>query len=382
MSMTKRCERCGITQDRAQIFDAITDFELMRICERCAIIENIPLIKKPDTQQLKQFEKNISVNQRLRNLQGMREQPQKKSQTFFREDKLKELDKNPAKQLAERDKLNLIDNFHWELMKIRRRKGYSHKQLAEILGESALVLEMIEKGRLPDNSENIIRKLEQFFQIRLRKISAMERMIAQSEKKPVIINEQGINLQDIPEDTFEIEDEANTAPKKSLFQKMFPFFNSGNKSNTASETPATTSMQNNSQVPVSAPQKSPPPNPFLSIEEDIDIKKIRAIQAPITVGDLKAVHKKKIEVTRQEKIDEARSIEERKKIMQAQREQERLRIQERKDREEEARKKLDEHRQKMIEEKRKELQARREKELNDIDNRLGGLELLDKKDQE
>ncbi|MEK6871860.1 MAG: hypothetical protein AABX16_03065, partial [Nanoarchaeota archaeon] len=90
----------------------------------------------------------------------------------------------------------------------------------------------------------------------------------------------------------------------------------------------------------------------------------------------------KIEVTKQEKIDEAHSIEERKKNMQAQRDQERLKIQERKMREEEARKKLDEHRKKMIEDRKKELQDKREKEFMEIDKRLGGMELIDDKDKE
>ena len=90
---------------------------------------------------------------------------------------------------------------------------------------------MIEKGKLPDNSENIIRKLEQFFQIRLRKISDMERMIARQEKKPFLLNDEGKNITDIPEDTFEIEDdEKNNAPQKtSFFKKIFPFFNGKNK---------------------------------------------------------------------------------------------------------------------------------------------------------
>ena len=60
-------------------------------------------------------------------------------------------------------------------MKNRRRKGLSQAQLAEVLGESEAVIQMIEKANLPENAGVLVKKLEQFFQIRLRKITEMEK---------------------------------------------------------------------------------------------------------------------------------------------------------------------------------------------------------------
>ena len=131
------CERCRVSEEKVRMFDAIYNNQMVFLCERCAIIENVPIVKRPDSAQLKNSERTVRMFERKQvNL------PVKKD-TFFREDKLRELDRNPTQELPDRNRLNLIDNFHWELMRIRRRKGYSHKQLAEAIHESVIALEMI-----------------------------------------------------------------------------------------------------------------------------------------------------------------------------------------------------------------------------------------------
>jgi len=54
-------------------------------------------------------------------------------------------------------------------MKERRRKGLSPEKLAESLGESVVVVQMIEKGKLPENAESLIRKLELVFSNKIKK---------------------------------------------------------------------------------------------------------------------------------------------------------------------------------------------------------------------
>ena len=134
----ENCDRCKISGEKARLFDVIYEGRMGRLCERCSIIENIPILKKPDTNQLKESEKNIDVYLRMKRMSGYKEPViQTKSE---REQRLRELDKNPKLELPVKEKLNLVDNFHWVIMKIRRRKGLSHRQLADAIGESLRLL--------------------------------------------------------------------------------------------------------------------------------------------------------------------------------------------------------------------------------------------------
>jgi len=120
-----------------------------------SIIENVPIIKKPATEQLKEAESGIGVYERMQRIQGVKEE--RKKDVFFKEDKINELNSHPELELPEQKKLNLIEHFHWELMKLRRRKGLTQQQLAENLGESEIAIQMMEKSKLPENAETLIK---------------------------------------------------------------------------------------------------------------------------------------------------------------------------------------------------------------------------------
>ena len=202
--MVETCVRCDVENNEVRLYDAIYDGRMSSICERCSIIENIPIIKRPDASQLKESEKGVGVYPRMKRLAGIKDE--RPEEGYFREDKLKELEKQPELELPEREKLNLIEHFHWEIMKNRRRKGLSHQKLAEVLGESEVVVQMIEKGKLPENAESLIRKLEQFFQTKLRKITDTDRFLNRRRRVggPILLNEKGEELIEIPEEKIEI----------------------------------------------------------------------------------------------------------------------------------------------------------------------------------
>lgn len=338
------CERCNVGGEKIRLFDVIYNGKIMLLCERCSIIENVPVIKSPDYKMLRDSERKNKVYDRMRILAGIKSQ--KKEETFFIEDRLKELDKNPSLELPEEYKLNMIQNFHWEIMKNRRRKGLSHEKLAEILGESPAIIEMLEKGKLPENSENIIKKLEQFFQIRLRRYSELDRLLMEKAEmqKPILLDERGNPLEIIPEEEIELlEAELDVANKET--------------------------RENNEKIL----EKE-----IIEEKKDLDLKK--ANLSGVTIGDLRKIHRKKIEVTRKEQIEEQRKIEERKSILEAMRERERLKIEERKQRELKEKQRLEEEKQKILNEKNQELLKKREKELKELDKFLGGSELLNNKD--
>ncbi len=301
----EKCARCGVSGEEVRLFDAVYAGRIEKICERCSIIENIPIIKRPDASRLKESERGVRVYDRMKRLSGIKEQ--KKDESFFIEDKLKQLDAMPKLELPERNKLNLIEHFHWEIMRNRRRKGLSHEKLAENLGESSIAIAMLEKGRLPENAEGLIRKLEQFFQVRLRNISEADRDMQEKARarKPVLLDKEGHELQRIPE------------PEPEIIEKSIEEINK---------------------------EKSEEILDLSGIDREkaeFDIEKANLSQ--IRISDLRDLHRKKIEATKQEREEEKRRITEKEKLVEARKE---------------------------------ELRAMRERESKKLDNILGGTELL------
>jgi len=358
--MTETCERCDADGNEVRLFDAIYEGRMISVCERCSIVENIPVVKKPDASQLKESEQGEGVFDRMKRLSGIREP--EKEETFFQEDKLKELDSHPELERPETEKLNLIEHFHWEVMKNRRRKGLSQKQLAENLGESEIAVQMIEKGKMPENAESLIRKLEQIFQIRLKKISEAERLMIEREKRirsePVLLDETGQELEVIPEEEVseEVVEEDLSYPESHL--------------------PAQTEKEGE-EVEI----KDEDIFEEGRGEEDVgEIKELdlrKTDPRGVTIGELKEMHRKKVEVTKQEQIEEQKKIEERRRILEALRERDRLKAEEKKKEEELVSKRLEEERERVAEERRKEVEERRRRESNDVDRYLGGSELLE-----
>ena len=333
----ENCVRCNVEGAEVRLFDAIYEGRMAKICERCSIIENVPIIKKPGVSQLKEAEMGrVGVYDRMKRLSGIKDA--KEEITFFREDRLKELDKKPELELPEKEKLNLVEHFYWQIMQNRRRKGLSQKQLAEVLSESEVAIEMIEKAKFPENAEILIKKLEQFFQIRLRKLSSEELMSIEREKqKPVLLDEYGRELEDIPEPEIkqiEIEEVEKDIEKETEIPEI------EYKLIGAEPVRKETKVSLTSQPSLREVEEIKE-EPELDEVGDLDIHKTNI--EDVTIGDLKDLSKKRIEATKQEKVEEQEKIEER---------------------------------QRLIEARKEELRLMREKESNELDEILGGTELL------
>ena len=273
----EKCVRCKVRADVVQLYDTVYEGKLDIICERCAIIENIPIIQKPNSNQLKDSERGVGVYERMRRISGMKDE--KKPDVLFREQRLKELDKNPRLESPERKRPDLIQYFHWEIMRNRRKKGLSQEQLAMRIDVPTLAIEMLEKARIPDNADEVIRRLENFFVIRLVKVSEIElinRMKQnQARDKPVLLDGYGHELDHIPEPEIEHLEESFDDGKRNLVATD----DSGN----------------------------------------LDLEKTDAKN--VTVNDLKEFHKKRLEVSKQEQREEQRRIEDRQRLIEARKEE-------------------------------------------------------------
>lgn len=66
----------------------------------------------------------------------------------------------------------LVENFHWVLMRKRKDKFLTRKKVAMDIGEDELNVKMIESGVLPADNFVLINKLESYYGVTLRKNKA------------------------------------------------------------------------------------------------------------------------------------------------------------------------------------------------------------------
>lgn len=171
------CFRCGVSGDRIKLYDAISKEGIVKICESCSFKEDIPIIQKPTNFQLQESERKQTVHERLSSMAGIKEDKFEKNiskpiSSTQQEVTLRSLvDKNFKSKIEEKieSNNNLINNFHWVLMRTRRLKHITQKQLAEAIFESEVAIEMAEKGILPENSDKLIQKIENYLGIKLFK---------------------------------------------------------------------------------------------------------------------------------------------------------------------------------------------------------------------
>lgn len=189
------CYRCGRSREEVRLLDAILNDEIVKICEDCSFRENIPIINKPTTSQLKESERPYTVKERLRRMAGLyaeeKEEIRKIAKKIsdvtlddlWRRKKEKEMEEKYELSKKKTKPLFLIENFHWHVFMARIKKKLTRKQLAQLLSESETAIKMIENKEIPDDSLVLINKLEQFFGIKLKKEGIEEKRIKEAVKK-------------------------------------------------------------------------------------------------------------------------------------------------------------------------------------------------------
>ena len=162
-----KCERSEV-----KLLDAIYENEIVKICEECSVIENLPIIRKPSSFQLKESEKPYNVYQRLSRMSGVKREekkPEIKLENLRKPKDYKvELEKKFSIAKSKNIPLNLVDNFNWLISMERKKRKISRKQLADSIGESEEAIKMIENNQMPDDALTIIKKIEQYFGFGLR----------------------------------------------------------------------------------------------------------------------------------------------------------------------------------------------------------------------
>tara|TARA_Y100000310_G_scaffold340429_1_gene436183 strand:- start:4295 stop:4921 length:627 start_codon:yes stop_codon:yes gene_type:complete len=164
----EECFNCGILETKVILFDAILPEGIRKICGKCSSKENIPVIKDGLSFQ---NEKKQTVYERLSKISGFDLKKREDDEIKKQEISLKNIvDSNFKEEFRNYSdsKKDLIDNFHWVVMRARRSKKLTQEQLAEAIREPVKVIEFIEKGFVPEKKE-IIDKIEDHLRIRIKK---------------------------------------------------------------------------------------------------------------------------------------------------------------------------------------------------------------------
>ncbi len=185
----ERCYRCGSAQN---LRDAISEKEIVKICDKCQFRENLPLIKKPSIEAFAN-DRPLSVQERLANMSGVPANPRAQREKMLAERKRREEEFRTRKEQDEelrkvadksfRNKIEssnseapasgssgMMRNFHWVIMRARRARHLTQRSLADMIHEPTAAIEMAERGVLPREHEALVKKIQQALKIQITKI--------------------------------------------------------------------------------------------------------------------------------------------------------------------------------------------------------------------
>ncbi len=182
------CFICKASENKTILYDVISEKGIKKICKNCLKKEKgrYPLIKK---KELNLKEQNVS--EILTRISGIN--LNKREKVNEQDSSLRALiDKNFRENFKPAiENKNLIKNFHWIIMLLRRKRKLTQRQLADAILEPEESIKMIERGMLPKEWRKLITKIEKYFGVNLMK-KENEDMKKNQEIKETIEKEKGI----------------------------------------------------------------------------------------------------------------------------------------------------------------------------------------------
>jgi len=165
--------------EEENLVEAIEDGKIVRVTEKHAKREGLPILRKSKSQEVQQNLTTLPPGSALKKIKEENRRPL--LDQMYRPKDWKE------KQVSS----ELIDNFHWYIRTERKKRGLTRKQLGKLINESENNLQMIEAGFLPSSDFVLINKLQNEFKINLRRdqkdfSKPINQMIASSATKQEI----------------------------------------------------------------------------------------------------------------------------------------------------------------------------------------------------
>lgn len=182
------CFKCGVSEEKALLYDTITPEGIQKICRKCSFHEESPIMKNCDALEIKDFERKQDIYERISKVSGIdhrKKLNQKNLALEMQDSSLRDLvEKNVCKGLNKNAKPreDLIKNFHWLIKRYRRLKHLTTKQFAEALREPEKLVLLAEQGIVPEGYD-FIKKVEKFLGIALIKEEVYLDLKKKEEKK-------------------------------------------------------------------------------------------------------------------------------------------------------------------------------------------------------
>ena len=191
-----QCSKCGVSGQKVKLFDVIAREGIVKVCENCFLSEDHPIIRKPTVFQLREIERKPAVYERLSKMAGLdprKKMAEKSDYLIKQETNLRAIvDKNYQEKFGNdfkaKPRPDLIDNFHWAIMRARRSKKITRKQLAEEMGEAEAAIKMAEEGILPTGDNNrLLNKIQNHLGINLIKGAGLSPLPAEANPSNVVL---------------------------------------------------------------------------------------------------------------------------------------------------------------------------------------------------
>jgi len=207
----EECFKCRISDQNAKLHSAISEEGIVRVCERCSIDGNFPVLRKEET-SLEKADKTAPIGgfikereKAFENMKAGRKNPPLSNQDFT----LRDLVEKNYKANVDAEKKSFpgaIRNFNWVIMRARRNKGLGQKSLAESIGEPEIAIRMAERGLLPKEYVPFLRKLEKVLDVNLM------------DKHPFRLEEHTkmLDFKNTPSNRMTVEDLRSIAKKKEI----------------------------------------------------------------------------------------------------------------------------------------------------------------------
>ncbi|MCA9487905.1 MAG: hypothetical protein KC516_03000 [Nanoarchaeota archaeon] len=164
------CYVCGIGEDKSVLYEGVSKEGFVYVCRKCYVKNEIPLVEKKNVTP--ELENKRSVRERLSSMAGLKKDYMKKEEKIKPEDdSLKKIVERNFKENLSKNKIydDLIENFHWLIMRKRRSMKLTQEQFANLLFEPVIVVEHAERGQLPKDYYGLMKKIEGVLKISLFK---------------------------------------------------------------------------------------------------------------------------------------------------------------------------------------------------------------------
>ncbi|MEA3414052.1 MAG: hypothetical protein U9Q99_00805 [Nanoarchaeota archaeon] len=194
----KKCHFCNVSETEMLLYEAIhKNAGIINICNQCYRKER-PVIVNDVNPDFSSVNKRESVRERLSRMAGVEFQPKsvKKHEYSKQDTELKDLIEKNLKEkriVTGESTQDLIDKFHWAIMRKRRSLKLTRKELAEKIQEQEIVIETLERGDLPRNYVESLKKIENYLSLRLfkeqQKISSANIITESKVPKGILMSE-------------------------------------------------------------------------------------------------------------------------------------------------------------------------------------------------